>query len=388
MNQGGGASVSAVQNVCTGAQEHDCDGGVFTAAFSADMTSVLVGGQVNFTDHTNQNPSTWTWSFQGGSPSSSNSQNPTVTYNTVGTYDVSLTASNDTDTDDEVKTGYITVLPSTAAFSMDFEACADFSQDFSPWLSNDADGGTPYGSNDYDFPGESGAMAFMAFNPSQTTPSASGDAALQPHGGDRFGAAISVASSSTPPNNDWLISPKLQLGTGSSFSLWVKTYKNDWGEERYRVGVSTTNENPSSFTIISSGSYEESSTTWQQKTYDLSSYDNQEVHVAVNCVSNDAFIFMIDDLSINTTLVNNEIIEVNDNIKVYPNPAVDYINVNIGNINNTKIVIFDVCGKAVKQIDLNESQATIDLSELSAGVYYVNIKTDNNTVVKKISLIR
>lgn len=92
-----------------------------TADFTANKTTVCVGQTVDFTDASSGVPTTWAWTFTGGTPSSSTAQNPTVTYNTAGTYTVSLTVTNATGTDSETKTNYITVvaagsLPVTEGF--------------------------------------------------------------------------------------------------------------------------------------------------------------------------------------------------------------------------------------------------------------------------------
>jgi PKD repeat protein len=79
------------------------------ADFTADKTTVLVGTSTNFSDQSSHNPTSWSWSFPGGVPSTSTAQNPTVTYNTLGTYDVSLTATNALGSDSTTKVNYITV---------------------------------------------------------------------------------------------------------------------------------------------------------------------------------------------------------------------------------------------------------------------------------------
>jgi len=79
------------------------------ADFTANTTSINEGGSVNFTDLTTNNPTSWSWTFSGGTPSTSTAQNPTITYNTAGTYSVTLTASNSAGSDSETKTNYITV---------------------------------------------------------------------------------------------------------------------------------------------------------------------------------------------------------------------------------------------------------------------------------------
>jgi PKD repeat protein len=79
------------------------------ANFTSDTQSVGAGGSVHFTDLSTNSPTSWSWTFEGGTPSTSTAQNPTVTYNTTGTYDVSLTAANSAGSDNETKIDYITV---------------------------------------------------------------------------------------------------------------------------------------------------------------------------------------------------------------------------------------------------------------------------------------
>ncbi|MBK7964423.1 MAG: PKD domain-containing protein [Bacteroidetes bacterium] len=82
------------------------------ADFSANTTTIAAGGSINFTDLSTNIPTGWAWTFTGGNPSISSSQNPTnIVYATPGTYDVSLVATNGTGSDTETKLGYITVNP-------------------------------------------------------------------------------------------------------------------------------------------------------------------------------------------------------------------------------------------------------------------------------------
>ena len=65
-----------------------------SANFSPSSTQVCSGNTVTFSDLSYNAPTTWNWSFPGGTPSSSSDQNPTVTYTTPGKYSVSLTVSS------------------------------------------------------------------------------------------------------------------------------------------------------------------------------------------------------------------------------------------------------------------------------------------------------
>jgi len=66
--------------------------------FTATATTIPLGGSIVFTNTSTGNattPCTYLWTFQGGTPLTSTSKNPSaVTYSTSGTYDVSLKVSN------------------------------------------------------------------------------------------------------------------------------------------------------------------------------------------------------------------------------------------------------------------------------------------------------
>ena len=91
------------------------------ASFTASSTTVCAGDAVTFTDNSTNNPTSWSWTFAGGTPSSSTSQNPSITYSAPGTYSVSLTATNSAGSDTETQTAYITVIncpAPTASFNL------------------------------------------------------------------------------------------------------------------------------------------------------------------------------------------------------------------------------------------------------------------------------
>lgn len=95
-----------------------CPSAGLTANFTASSISVCQGGAVTFTNQSTNSPTTYSWSFPGGTPATSTAANPVVTYSTPGTYSVTLTSSNATQTDTEVKTNYISVLGSGTALPL------------------------------------------------------------------------------------------------------------------------------------------------------------------------------------------------------------------------------------------------------------------------------
>jgi len=81
-----------------------------SADFEGVPTTICTGNVVNFSDKTTGGtPTSWNWSFPGGSPSSSTISNPSITYNTAGTYNVTLTVDDGSGPNSKVITDYITV---------------------------------------------------------------------------------------------------------------------------------------------------------------------------------------------------------------------------------------------------------------------------------------
>jgi PKD repeat protein len=79
------------------------------ANFKGFPLQVVVGGTVQFTDLSANDPIAWEWTFPGGTPSTSINQNPLIQYNTYGIYSVSLKATNAFGNSTLTKTDYITV---------------------------------------------------------------------------------------------------------------------------------------------------------------------------------------------------------------------------------------------------------------------------------------
>ncbi|MCD8406081.1 collagenase [Tenacibaculum dicentrarchi] len=64
------------------------------ADFSSNLPSTIVGGTIQFTNESTGYINSYTWSFPGGTPSTSTEKNPTVVYDTPGTHAVTLTVKS------------------------------------------------------------------------------------------------------------------------------------------------------------------------------------------------------------------------------------------------------------------------------------------------------
>lgn len=83
------------------------------ADFSVNNQNVFQGNASNFENTSLNDPTGWNWTFEGGTPSTSDKQHPTIVYNTLGTYKVTLTATNSAGSDTKEVVDYITVTENT-----------------------------------------------------------------------------------------------------------------------------------------------------------------------------------------------------------------------------------------------------------------------------------
>ena len=159
------------------------------------------------------------------------------------------------------------------------------------WTYIDGDGSPTYGFDGLDFPGTEAEMAYIVFDPTLTTPTPVGNCA--PNTGDMFFACF---ASALAVNDDWMISPEVAFSGPAKISFWGRTYNATYGAERFRIVYSTTGTAKADFTnVVTPGSYVEVPSEWTQFTYDL---PVDAKYVAIHCVSDDAFVFMVDDIFI------------------------------------------------------------------------------------------
>lgn len=94
------------------------------SAFTPSSTTVCVGDPVTFTDNSTNGPTGWAWVFPSGTPSTSTTQNPSVTWATPGTYNVTLTASNGVGTGNTATVAITVIVCSTPVSSFTASSAA------------------------------------------------------------------------------------------------------------------------------------------------------------------------------------------------------------------------------------------------------------------------
>lgn len=101
-------------------------------------------------------------------------------------------------------------------------------------------------------------------------------------------------------NDDWLISPAITVTDSTWMTFMARSISDKYGLERMKIWVSDNGTASNAFKAISGTTYLSVPNEWTQYVYDLSSYKGKTIHFAINCVSSDAYMLMLDRLMVTT----------------------------------------------------------------------------------------
>ncbi|TRW25709.1 T9SS type A sorting domain-containing protein [Flavobacterium zepuense] len=278
----------------------------------------------------------------------------------------------------------------TTLFSDNFDSYEDFIIDpIGDWTQIDNDGSATYGIENEDnvsyiFDNSGYTGTAIIFNPSATEPALEDNWA--PYSGNK---SLNFFAATDGLNDDWFVTPQITLGsTGNTVTFWAKSITDTWGLERINIAVSTTgNEDSEDFTIISGDDYTEvPAGEWTQFTFNLDDYSGEQVYIAINYVTADAFALLVDDFAVSTTGTVSVKDVLASKFSVSPNPATNVININNAeNILVSNVSIVDINGRTVNSKSFDGvASAQINISNLAAGVYIMNISSHKGTISKKI----
>jgi PKD repeat protein len=354
------------------------DGNLYlcNAEFSSDKTSICAGDQIQFTDESINVVTGWTWTFTGGNPASSTSQDPVVTYDTPGLYEVTLSATDGPNTDTETKTAYVRVLPSPSIVPI-MEGFEGFTT-----LSN---------IEEWEVINEGG-------NASWELTTATG---------------LNSANSARLLNNnqaigtiDELVSAPVDLSgiTGSMTLSFRYAYKrkNSSDDDYFRVRVTsdcgdswatrktlhgfqlTSQTQSSSFTPSSEADW-----TTVHMTNITSSYWTENFRYLFQFEAGGGNNMYLDNINIYQGAPSDDlVIGISENegasdLSVYPNPVEGELNVRfaLNSAENAVIEIQDIAGKVTQrnsiQANAGANLVFVDTKDLAAGMYFLRVNIGN-----------
>lgn len=83
-------------------------------------------------------------------------------------------------------------------------------------------------------------------------------------------------------------------------------------------------------------------------------------------------------------IINDIPIFIENQIKIYPNPVQSKIYIEFSNEVISEVEIFNTIGQKLQNFLINDVKYSIDFSEYSSGIYFINIKSVKKSICKKI----
>ncbi len=300
------------------------------------------------------------------------------------------------DLDHNIFTGENTVTLSwngdEAVFEDDYEGYDAFAINFAPWTGIDVDNVPAAGMSGI-YPNRGVVNYGQIINPMKVEPI--WDPAMYPTLMGRSGMQYVgfVQTANGMPNNDWLITPAMEIGEDNMLRFSIKSA--DTGKARFTVGVSMEeNPGPEDFTMISEGNYIEADfSDWKTVEISLAEYAGQTVKIGFHCISpSGAFISQLDDVFVGRVAANNGAKARRVAQKSPANPNEKFVIIldgeTVGETDGYDFTLSDVKpGKHMAQIVatyLNATAEPVDISfEINADDYVKSdfVVTTNNDIV-------
>ncbi len=356
------------------------------AAFDRAVQVVCTDANVSFKDGSwNTIPVAWEWTFEGGTPATSNLQNPNVKFSGKGSKDIKLKVTNAQGVSDSiVKESYIRVLETVSTVPLPYvqgmedanavaEDIYNFSTNVKNWTvtSNAAYAGTS--SLVMNFFGSSGIGDNAMLIPAINLKNANAPVL-------KFKVAYAQRSSASED--------KLTVSLSRSCGITYSTLFTKAGSD-----LATANTQNASFVPNGQGQWREENIPL----VNLSAEDNAIFRFMATNEGAGNNIYL-DDIEIAVMTGMDQFMYDNLNVQVAPNPfsSTAQINFTLVAEADVEVKVFDLLGKQVGAIanthlgfgqhsfEINEQNSTIS----SSGIYFVKVRVNGMEKVSKVLVNR
>ena len=367
------------------------------ADFTVDATAVSIGGTVHFYDNSwGAQLVNWDWEFEGGSPATSTTMNPTVTYNEAGTFGVRLTVTNaDGESDTKYMPNYISVVEAYNMQNGTVNTCDAMFYDCGGPTAN-------YGNNrDLTMtflPATEGGIIEVEFQSFETEnnydflyiydgTSTSASQIGQYYGGSNPGTVTATnpegaltfkfTSDSSVDREGWAAHVYC---LGVSYPLQAVAYA-----EHNSMNIGETN----TLHVVATGGTGEYSYDWQPadnlddptaQNPVFTATEAGDVTFNVNVTSGGEVV----TASLTITVIDNVDVEeiAGEKVSVYPNPATSIVNINgLSDFANLEVKVVNLQGQVVMTV---VNSLEINVKDIESGIYFINIDCDGTQIIKRI----
>ena len=349
------------------------------ADFLTERTIVCFDEEIQYMDESyNGFINSWSWTFEGGTPSTSDLKNPIVTYADGGTYDVTLTVSDGVDEETTVKTDFIKVLSVglETPYSETFETVDNFPND--DWFLISGD------DTQWVITTEAAAMGTKsAFLHNKIQSDDEIDrliySTVDLSGLEAAEISFKFAFVKKYEDNTDVLKLGISRNCGDS---WVI-------KKRLKATTGTLVTAP-----LQIPEFTPTADEWGELVVELSSlYYIEGFRYMFEFENGGGNNVYIDDIKIyDPTIVGvNEVNKTTLHFNVYPNPVDNQLNIEFNLLENTNVLgeIFDVTGRKIETLfnsnySLGTHRVDHNISDLNAGIYFIKITLEGESFTKRV----
>ena len=351
-----------------------------SAQIAADKMDLnCMNDEVNFVCHSavRATNATWNWVFAGGTPNTSNLENPTVIYNQAGSYDVTLTVTDQFGSSTQTLANFITYNDTTSLIT----SSSNYQENF----------------ESFNFPPESWRTPPSSF---------SWQGIIVDSGSNCLPNKVTFIDHyniSQRGDEAYLISNKVKLGSGPNAINYL-TYDYSYSgyssahSDGFRIDIS--NDCGYSWDSIYGASGANLATTsyqssiwyptcdsWKTDSINLTSlgYINDTIMIRFVAINDYGNQFYLDNVNIKgqNILYNNNSYE--NDLTLFPNPNNGSFQI-MSKHKNLEYEIYNLVGEKIKDGKLNNRYGKIFLNDLTSGIYLAKFKNNKITISKKFSV--
>jgi len=359
------------------------------ADFNYNNKMVCTGSSVDYTDFSyNGAASGWEWTFAGGTPATSTLQNPSVTYNTPGTYSVKLKVTNLSGSDSITKQNIITVSDPSAAQAAPFTE--GFETNINNWIITNQDGNAWSITDSAKYSGTN-SLWISNFGNNYAN---SIDEIVTP--------SIDLTAFSPVPTNLFM---KFKLAYTGKTTTNPLTSVTDTAWDYLKVFVSMdcgktwlpryskSGTNLATAALTTSRFFPTTTSQWREESINLNPYiSSNNVRFKFQFKSGAGNNLFIDDINISVPNGLEEQQESALNLNVHPNPMneISEITFDLSRTENVKIEVLDLVGQQVElvtdsKLEVGHHSFNISKDKIGAsGFYFLKLTNGSASQIQKI----
>ena len=86
----------------------------------------------------------------------------------------------------------------------------------------------------------------------------------------------------------------------------------------------------------------------------------------------------------NCAVLSSSSFAVDSNVNLYPIPTNGTLNIDLNNLTNVSVSVYDINGRVILNKDLSGNENSVDLSNFQTGIYLFKIKSSEGEINKKV----